>query len=236
MLRKMPPRDPNLVGSSAIPNPTFLRQLRDAELRDGFVADHVRARFALLVRALREQRGWSQAELGQRLGKPQSVVSRLEDPDYGKLTLQTMFEVAAAFGLALYIDMPEWDDWFRLMSNMSSRNLQRQSFDLERLSRRAALEPLYQGTQGAQVHPSAATHINVSAAIPVQTPLPRDRQSIETPEIRYLISHHTISGPPQTRALPPDLEGIGHQPQSLGVGRPLRQGAPTSPPGENIHG
>jgi transcriptional regulator with XRE-family HTH domain len=215
----MPSRDPNLAGSSTIPSPAFLRQLQDTELRDGFVADHVRTRFALLVRALREQRGWSQAELGQRLGKPQSVVSRLEDPDYGKLTLQTLFEVAAAFGLPLYIDMPEWGDWFRLMSNMSSRNLQRQSFDMERLSRRTAPESLYQDMQGVQAHP-----------------LPRDRQPIETPEIRYLISHHTISGPSHTHALPPDLEGVGHQPQSLGVDRPPRQGALTPPPRENIDG
>jgi transcriptional regulator with XRE-family HTH domain len=121
------------AGYSAIPSVAFLHQLEDDERRNGFVADHVRTRLALLIRNLREQNGWSQAELGRRLGKPQSVISRLEDPDYGRLSLQTLFEVAAVFGLPLYIDMPDWDEWFRLMEDMSSQNLLRRRFDMERL-------------------------------------------------------------------------------------------------------
>jgi hypothetical protein len=61
-------------------------------------------------------------------------VSRLEDPDYGKLSSQTLFEVASAFELPLYIDMPDWNEWFRLMEDMSSRNFQRRPFDADYLS------------------------------------------------------------------------------------------------------
>lgn len=122
------------VGSSTIPPDSFLQELMNAERRNAFVTDHIRVRLALLIRRLREDRGWSQAELGRRMGKPQSVVSRLEDPGYGKVTLQTLFEVAAVFELPLYIDMPEWDDWFRFTSDLSERNLHRQGFDATRLS------------------------------------------------------------------------------------------------------
>jgi transcriptional regulator with XRE-family HTH domain len=122
------------VGSSStIPPSSFLRELTNGELRDIFVTDQVRIRLALLIRRLREDRGWSQAELGRRMGKPQSVVSRLEDPEYGRVTLQTLFEVAAAFELPLYVDMPEWDEWFRLMHDMSEQYLHRKGFDLQHL-------------------------------------------------------------------------------------------------------
>jgi hypothetical protein len=113
----------------------FVRQLADKEFRDEFVADQIRMRVAMLVRALREQpdRDWSQTELGNKMGKPQNVISRLEDPDYGKMTLQTLLEVAAAFDLPLWIDMPEWDDWLRKIRDVPGGSFKRCSFDAENL-------------------------------------------------------------------------------------------------------
>ena len=117
----------------------FVTQLEEKGFRDAFVSDQVRLRIAGLVRALREQqgRGWSQAELGKRMGKPQNVVSRLEDPDYGRMSLATLLEVAAAFELPLWIDIPNWDEWFKKIQDVPNGSTCRSSFDANALISRA---------------------------------------------------------------------------------------------------
>src|SRR5258708_8626074 len=113
----------------------FVRQLSDKEVRREFVADQIRARIALLIRSLREQpdRDWTQAELGERAGKPQNVISRFEDPNYGKTALQSLFDLADASDLPVSIDMPEWKDWFELINDVPNRSTRRSRFALDKL-------------------------------------------------------------------------------------------------------
>jgi transcriptional regulator with XRE-family HTH domain len=117
----------------------FVRQLADKEVRSEFVADQMRARIAQLIRTLREQpdRNWTQAELGERAGKPQNVISRFENPDYGKMSLQSLFEIAAAFDLPIWVDIPEWKDWFSLINDFPTNSTHRSAFDLKKLVEQA---------------------------------------------------------------------------------------------------
>jgi len=71
--------------------------------RDSYVYEHVRNSVPFQIRALREERGWTQGGLGEVAGKPRNVITRLEDPNYGRLTLKTLFEIASAFDVGLLV-------------------------------------------------------------------------------------------------------------------------------------
>ena len=120
----------------------FVDQLSDREFRHAYMADQVRTHIALAIRILREQEGreWSQAELGRRCDKPQSWISKLEDPEYGKVSLQTLLEIAEAYDLPLLVQFPEWSDWLRRMKNQSRENFEKKSFDADFLNKFAATE------------------------------------------------------------------------------------------------
>ena len=58
---------------------------------------------AQLIYAAREKAGLSQAELAERIGTKQSVISRLEDADYEGHSLSMLHRIAAALGQCVEI-------------------------------------------------------------------------------------------------------------------------------------
>jgi transcriptional regulator with XRE-family HTH domain len=171
------------VASSGFPwSKELVRELSDKEFRNEYMMDQVRSYIAFQIRALREQRRWLQGDLAKAADKTQSVISRLEDPDYGKLSLQTCLEIASAFDLPLLVQFVEWDDWLSRMSNVSPSALRKRGFDANRL-----LELHHRASQSAAAKyddawPRSSTlqgglggGFDSSAAANLNTPM--DRQS-----------------------------------------------------------
>ena len=61
------------------------------------------AAVAQLIYAVRTKAGLSQAELAERIGTKQSVISRMEDADYEGHSLSMLQRIAAALGQCLEI-------------------------------------------------------------------------------------------------------------------------------------
>jgi transcriptional regulator with XRE-family HTH domain len=119
-----------------------LAKLLSKKYRDAFVAENVRTGIAYQIRALRDQRNsMSQKGLGDLMGKPQSVVSRLEDPDYGKPTVQTLLEVAGAFDVALLVQFVTHREFLRRMSDVSPKGLEVDSFSSSQLEFHSLAKP-----------------------------------------------------------------------------------------------
>lgn len=116
----------------------FLKELSQKEFRAAYMADQVRTGIAYQIKAMRDQDGrkWTQEQLGELMGKPQSNVARLENPDYGKVTLTTLLEVAKTMDVALTVQYVEWDEFFERMADVSPSALEKKSFDLEVLKSR----------------------------------------------------------------------------------------------------
>ena len=95
----------------------LLSDLKDQKYRRGFVEGHATDTIAFQLRTLRKARSWDQREVAERLGNPklQPMVSRYENPDYGRYSIKTLIELAAAFDVALIVrfapfsELVEWD-------------------------------------------------------------------------------------------------------------------------------
>lgn len=82
----------------------IFESLKNPTYRSAFVNERVRSSVALQIRALREQRnGMTQKQLGDAVGMAQTWVSKLENPDYGKMTVATLLRLAKAFDTDLEI-------------------------------------------------------------------------------------------------------------------------------------
>jgi transcriptional regulator with XRE-family HTH domain len=124
----------NVVPALSTWSDKLVPKLANQEYRHAYMAEGVKTWIARQVRALREQRDWSQGDLARESGKKQSAISRIEDPDYGQLTLQTLFDIAKAYDLPLLVQFVEWQDWLYRMEDVSTEALRKDSFDGDHLA------------------------------------------------------------------------------------------------------
>lgn len=95
----------------------LLEELRDAEYRRGFIEGHAKDTIAFQLRMLRKAEKWEQRDVAEKLGNPklQPMISRYENPDYGRYSITTLLELASVFNVALVVrfapfsELLEWD-------------------------------------------------------------------------------------------------------------------------------
>lgn len=75
----------------------------DKSFRHAFALEFVKNSIPSQIRALREERGWTQADLGKAVNKPRNVITRLENPNSNIPNLLTMLEIAQGCEAALVV-------------------------------------------------------------------------------------------------------------------------------------
>ncbi len=92
----------------------FLMEIKDKEYRRAFMEEIVGTSLAFQVRRLREARELTQEQLAEATGKAQETISQWENPNYGKYSLTTLKNLAAAFDVGLlvkFVSFAELADW-----------------------------------------------------------------------------------------------------------------------------
>jgi transcriptional regulator with XRE-family HTH domain len=85
-------------------------QWRDKEYRQAYMEAAIEQGVAWQVKINRKFRGLSQKQLATAIGTQQSAISRLEDPEYGAHSLETLTEIAQAFDCALLVKFISYSD------------------------------------------------------------------------------------------------------------------------------
>lgn len=109
-----------------------LNRLKNKEFRKAYANSVIEQGLAYQIKSLRLAKRWSQKELADRIGaKSQSIVSRLEDPSYGKHSLQTLEKISAAFDIALSVRFVSFGQLLKQQEDLTPKSLAVPSFDEE---------------------------------------------------------------------------------------------------------
>jgi len=88
---------------SVVSKEKLVRKLGKREYRNAYAEESVKTSLPFQIRAIREQRNWSQEILGDKAGMKQNAVSRLESEEYGNLNVSTLLRLANAFDCGLLV-------------------------------------------------------------------------------------------------------------------------------------
>ncbi|EAY56142.1 MAG: putative transcriptional regulator, XRE family [Leptospirillum rubarum] len=112
--------------------PEIWNDLDDKEYRDASVSANIFSWIAYQIRELREQRGLTQTDLANLLGKRQSVVSRLESSGEKGLSLKTLLELASALDTALVLKFVPFSRFLREYEDVSPEAMKVESYIVDK--------------------------------------------------------------------------------------------------------
>lgn len=107
-----------------MPAPNDLKKFLQKSYRDGFLQTQIRGGIAYQVQALRQKFKLNQKDFAARTGKKQSSISRLENTEYGKVTVQTLLDIACSLDIALVVRFVSYPEFLAQTQNMSVAALQ----------------------------------------------------------------------------------------------------------------
>jgi transcriptional regulator with XRE-family HTH domain len=118
------------------------RMATDKKYREEYAIAMLKRMIPYQVRAIRKKRGWSQGQLAEAANVTQGVISRVEDPNYGNLTLTTIGRIAAGYDLAAIVKLVPFSELLRYSEKASESDAANVlTFEQENSAAHASQEP-----------------------------------------------------------------------------------------------
>ncbi len=133
------------------------KSFQDKEYRQIYAEGFSDSKIATQIKVLREQRGWTQAQLAETAGMKQSRIAALEDVNYSSWSIRTLRRLAQAFDLWLDVEFKEFSAVWPQLRDFSQESLTKHSF---------TDDPIFNGndmrqTQATQVEIVQMTNISI---------------------------------------------------------------------------
>jgi transcriptional regulator with XRE-family HTH domain len=130
-----------------------LRQdLADVEQRHLIVDAEIRNLIPLQIRAMREDRDWTQTEMAKKLGTTQNAISRLENPQSNLPTIPTLERIAEVFDVALLVRFAPFSGFINIIGEPSSKSVAVPSYESESRSESTAEQDALEDTAFSGAH------------------------------------------------------------------------------------
>jgi transcriptional regulator with XRE-family HTH domain len=106
---------------------------KSKEYRHAYADEFLNLSIATQIKVLREQRKWTQTELGNRIYPPmkQTRISIMENVNYSSWSINTLRKLAEAFDLRLRVSFESFGSLVKEVEQFSRNALERHSFDTD---------------------------------------------------------------------------------------------------------
>jgi transcriptional regulator with XRE-family HTH domain len=186
----------------------ILESLEDREFRQAFVLESVYTNLCFQLRALREQRGWSQEGLGKVVKMAQERISILEDPNAGtKPTLNTLLRLADGLDVGLDVRFVPFSLVLDRSVHTKMKNLEVPSFldELPEIHRRLAAEQILASPNQTMPYKDF-----MNATVPAPPPWTREHNTYKiTVAARSLQTSQAFAAPIGASLPNQHLAGVG---------------------------
>jgi len=106
---------------------TLITEFDDKEYAHAYMEEFSNMAIAAQIKALREQRGWTQKQLAEASGMKQERICALEDVDYDAWTIKVLRRLAKAFDVTVKISFEKFSSSLLDISEMNAETLKRTS-------------------------------------------------------------------------------------------------------------